>query len=80
MMKGANMNELTLITLGLISNSIENTTMSFLDNNDLDQLENNPLTISYRGISVEIPLDYPELNSAVQDTLKHIMENIKICL
>jgi hypothetical protein len=80
MMKGANMNELTLITLGLISNSIENTTMLFLDNNDLDQLENNPLTISYRGISVEIPLDYPELNSAVQDTLKHIMENIKICL
>ena len=36
-----------------------------------------PITISFNGKSVEIPLDFAELNNAIVDSLTEIKENIK---
>lgn len=74
------MTELTLITLNLILKEIEKTTAQFLDDDNITPLVNNPLTISYRGVSVEIPLDYAELNNEVQVALEDICEVMKCCI
>lgn len=54
-----------------IAKMIENDTNSFLEDDDKEALSSD-LTIEYKGVKVNIPLDFACINNAVQDSLADI--------
>ena len=57
---------------------IEQDTDAFLDSlsEDNEPIKTEPLTITYKGATVELPIDFASINNEIQDFLSNLNEAI----